>query len=68
MAKYSQGAASMMQRSNNGICSIDVRLLFDCCPIDVRYIIEDQTNMKRTTNEQELEVHRSYYEPKAKER
>ena len=68
MAKYSQGVASMMQRSNNGICSIDVRLLFDCCPIDVRYIIEDQTNMKRTTNEQELKVHRSYYEPKAKER
>lgn len=55
----------MMQRSNNGICSIDVRLLFDCCPIDVRYFIEDRTNMKRTTNEQELEVHR---EPKAKER
>ena len=58
----------MIQGSNKALYSIDVRLLFDCCPIDVRYIIEDQTNMKRTTNEQECKVHLSYIEPKAKER
>lgn len=37
----------MIQGSNKALYSIDVRLLFDCCPIDVRKYIEEQTGLKR---------------------
>lgn len=47
LARCSQGVAPMMQESNNDFFSIDAILLFDCCPIDVRYNIEEQTGLKR---------------------
>ena len=35
-------------------CTIDVRLLFDCCSITDRTTIEHQSNINRTSMEQDL--------------
>ena len=52
----------MMQESNNDFFSIDAILLFDCCPIDVRYNIEEQTGLKRVWNVLRTDKNRRYIE------